>query len=430
MNRLIAMQNKTCTIFLTTMFFWSLANNVNAEDAFFDALKGGKFDFSADYRFEHVDDDTALNQASASTIRSTLGYKTGMFHDFDGRLLLQDVRAVGIDDYNDATGRPNSKTQFAVIADPEDTDYIEGYIGYGGLPNTVIKAGRQLITYRDAPFHRFIGTVLWRRNWQNHDAVTITNTSLPNTTLHYAYSWNINRIFTDEAVSSAAANFDSNSHLFNAQYTGFPYATLEGYAYLLDFDNAATFSTNTYGGRISGAYPLTDIFKAVYAGEYAFQEDAANNPANYDVDYMLGEIGGSVKLDGPINVITVKFSYEQLEGDGVNAFNTILGTNHAYQGWADRFLITPVNGIEDYYVTAIVKALGATFIASYHDLNSDNLGYDYGEEIDLLVTKTFMEHYTVGLKYSDYQADINVNNATGGTAADVSKIWAWVAVSF
>lgn len=428
MNRLTATQTLFRTSLVLTLLLISPFNSVSAEDAFFDALKGGKFDFSANYRFEHVDDNLALNQANASTIRSTLGYKTGMFHDFDARLLIQDVRTVGIDDYNDATGRPNAKTQYAVVADPQDTDYIEGYIGYSGLPNTVIKAGRQLITYRDAPFHRFIGTVLWRQNWQNHDAVTLTNTSLPDTTFHYAYIWNVNRIFTDEAVG-ALANFESNSHLFNIQYSKYPFAKLEGYAYLLDFDNAPAFSTNTYGGRISGGYPLSNQFKAIYAGEYARQTDAANNPGNYDVNYWLGEIGGSVAFSGPVNAVTVKFSYEQLEGNGTSAFNTILGTNHAYQGWADRFLITPANGIEDYYVTAIVKALGATFIAAYHDLNSDNLGFDYGEEIDLLVTKTFMEHYTVGLKYADYQADSNINNV-GATAADVAKIWAWVSVKF
>lgn len=420
-----------------------VTSNASAEDTFWNALSGGKFDFSAHWRFEHVDDDLApggvpLKEANASTIRTTLGYKTGSFHHFDARLLVQDVRTAGMDDFNDGTGRPNAKTQYAVIVDPSDTDYIEGYIGFSGIPDTSIKAGRQFITYRDAPFHRYMGTILWRQNWQNHDAVTLQNTSLPDTILNYAYSWNINRIFTDEA-RGALANFDSDSHFINVKYNGFSPGGFEGYAYLLDFENAPAFSTNTYGIRFNGGYPVTEKVKALYTAEYAYQTDTANNNADFDGSYYLGELGVNFKTGSNIiNAITVKFSYEKLEGEGdkngdglatINSFNTILGTNHAFQGWADRFLITPENGIVDYYVTAVVNILGTNFVASYHDLNSDRLGYDYGNELNLMLTKTFMEHYTIGLKYADYNADSNPNNV-GATAADVSKFWAWVQVKF
>ena len=125
--------------------------NSFADEIFWGELTGGKFDFSARYRYEHVDDNIASDQA-------------------------------------DATGRPNAKTNFAVVADPSETDFLEGYISFAGLPNTTAKAGRQIITYRKAPFHRYMGTVLWRQNWQNHDAFSIQNKSLPDTTINYAYS--------------------------------------------------------------------------------------------------------------------------------------------------------------------------------------------------------------------------------------------------
>lgn len=414
---------------------------VQAETSFWDAMTGGKVDFSARYRFEHVEDDRInpatglqLKDADASTIRTTLGYKTGQFHHFGGRILLQDVRTVGPDDYNDATGK-SSKTAYAVVADPEDTDFVEAYLSFDGLSDTVIKAGRQFITYREAPFHRYMGTILWRQNWQNHDAVSVVNTSLPDTKISYAYSWNINRIFTDEAVSPKN-EFDSNSHFINLKYSGFSLGKLEGYAYLLDFDNAEAFSTNTYGLRFNGAYPVTDNFKAIYTAEYAHQTDAGDNPGDIDANYFLGELGGSFNFTGPVNAVTVKFSYELQQGEGgADRFVTILGTNHAYQGWADRFLITPGDGVEDLYVTLVAKFFGAKFIASYHDLNSDNLGYDYGEELDLLLTKTFYKHYTLGFKYADYDADeslINIaqNGANSPVTNDASIIWAFAQIKF
>ncbi len=85
--------------------------------------------------------------------------------------------------------------------------------------------------------------------------------------------------------------------------------------------------------------------------------------------------------------ITLKFSYELLEGNGTTSFRTPLATGHAFQGWTDRFLTTPADGVEDYYFTAVVKALGANFIASYHMIESDNMSYDYGDELDLLLAK-------------------------------------------
>jgi hypothetical protein len=406
-----------------------------ANDPFWEALTSGKVDFSARYRYENVDNDLAPKEAHASTLRTALGYKTGIFYNFDARILLQDVRTVGANDYNDATGRPSAKTQYAVVADPTDTDYIEGYLGFSGVKNTYAKLGRQLITYRKAPFHRFIGNILWRQNWQNFDAMTLENTSMPDTTISYAYVWNVNRIFTDKAVASAAANFDSDSHFINVKYNGLGFTRLEAYTYLLDFNNAPQFSTDTFGLRADGAISLSQSLKALYAGEYAYQTDAGDNLSGFSGNYILGELGASItKPLNFIDAVTIKANYELLEGDGdvntgINSFNTILGTNHAYQGWADRFVVTPDDGIQDYYLTGIIKTFGASFVAVYHDLNSDNLDYNYGEELDLMVTKKFLKHYLVGVKYSDYSADRNANNS-GATAADVSKFWAWVQISF
>jgi len=302
-------------VLLILTLSWQGVAAEEADDPFWKALTSGKFDFSARYRYEHVDDDAAANDADASTIRTTLGYTTGKFHGIGMRILGQDVRDVFVDDFNDATGRPNSKTQYAVVADPSETDLLEGYLSYTGTENsalkgTTIKLGRQIITYRDAPFHRFMGTVLWRQNWQNHDAFTLQNKSLPNTTINYAYSWNVNRIFTDNAVASARANFDSDSHFINVKYDGFKYAKLEGYTYLLDFENAAASSTATYGARINGAYPISDTMKLLYAGEYASQDDYGNNPVNVSEDYYLGEVGIKFTPGNAIKALVLKVDYE------------------------------------------------------------------------------------------------------------------------
>ena len=102
-----------------------------------------------------------------------------------------------------------------------------------------------------------------------------------------------------------------------------------------------------------------------------------------------------------------------------------MATLHPYQGWADKFLNTPGDGVEDIYISLIANVFGAKFVAVYHDFNSDNNNYDYGSEWNLLLTKTIKKQFTVGLKYADYHADSNPNNI-GGQSSDISKLWAFV----
>lgn len=424
-------------LLLTVTGCCSLISVANADadvvDPFRAAFTGGKIHFDVRYRFEHVEDDrlspgaTPLKDVDASTLRTLLGYETGRFHDFAVTLDFVNVTKVGGSDFNDGS---NGKTVYAAVADPSNTDAEQAFLSYTGLPATELKVGRQYITYRDAPFHRFIGTILWRQNWQTFDAFSLHNKTLPDTTVNYAYIWNVNRIFGEDAPDPLG-NFDSDSHFVNIQYTGLPIGKVEGYAYLLDFDNAAAFSTQTYGLRFNGKQPLTEIISVLYTAEYANQSDYKSNPGDIDSDYFLGELGTNIKVGKILDNITLKFSYELLGGDGgVDRFVTILGTNHAFQGWADRFLVTPGDGIEDFYITAVAKILGATFIASYHNLNSDNLDYDYGDEIDLLLTKTFKEHYSLGIKYARYDADRNsvniIQNGSNSTVTnDADIFWAW-----
>lgn len=404
------------------------------------ALFSGRIDFSLHYRFEHVEDDLRPEPANAATLRTLLGYTTGTFHGFALRAQLIDVREAGADDFDDGTGRGGPRTRYAVVPDPSDTDLLEGYVSYTGITGITLKAGRQVLTHRESPYHRFLGNVVWRQNWQTQDAVSIVITSLPHTTLQYGYSWNVDRIFTDEAVAPLA-NWESDSHLFNVAYRGFSWGALEAYAYLLDFDNASANSTQTYGLRFSGSRPLAEKWKATYALEYAHEWDWAENPGEIDADYVLAEAGVVFSPGGPVESVGLRFSYELLGGDGgTDRFITPLATGHPFQGWADRFLDTPQDGIEDYCLTLTAAVLGAKLQVEYHDFNANHLGYGYGTEIGMMLSRTFLEHYTLGIKFTDYDADRSATNLVrngpasasprAAVVSDVSKFWVWGQVKF
>ena len=409
------------TILMTT------APLAQAEESIINALSSGKASYSARLRYENVDQENLSEEANAYTARLTAAYKTGTYYGFGLFGEVESVHSLFSNNYAHPSQAKGAK--YPVIADPNETELNQGYLFYTGLEDTSVKFGRQALTYRGAPFHRHIGTVAWRQNWQTLDAFSISNQSLSDTTINYAYVWNVNRIFGEDAPEPLD-NFDSDSHLFNVQYSGFKAAKIEAYAYLYDFENADAFSTNTYGLRLSGAKPISDATKVIYTAEYATQSDAADNPNSIDADYILAEFGTKISFNGPINMLLLKASYELQEGNGgTDRFVTILGTNHAYQGWADKFLVTPGDGVEDIYLTAVTTAYGIKFVAAYHDLSSDNNSYDYGTEFDVMATKKVGKNYTVGLKYADYNADNNALNI-GPTAVDTTKLWAFVSAKF
>jgi hypothetical protein len=408
--------------------------NANAADGFVDALTGGKIDFNLRLRYENVQDDSKESgnrNADALTNRTVLGYKTADFYNMYAHVEFENVLDI-LDDtqYNDGD---NGLRALPTIADPSGTEINQAYLGLKFIDNTHIKVGRQIITPRKAPFHRYLGTVLWRQNWQTQDAVTVTNTSIKNTELLGGYIWQNNTIFGSER--------DMEAPIFNAKYNGFKYAKFEAYYYDLDFTETADLAnaSTTYGIRANGAVPvMNDKTKFIYAGEFATQSDTGSNPTDYDADYYLIEAGFKLNMDNFVNSILIKGSHEVLEHDlgtlratgaaSGAVFRTPLATGHAYQGWADNFLTAPgtgatTGGIEDNYITMVATAKYDTkLIVSYHMLEAETGSYDYGDEIDLWLTKKFMKKYTVGLKYSSYDASSDAGNPK---ATDLSKFWAY-----
>jgi len=292
---------------------------------------------------------------------------------------------------------------------------------------------------RDAPYHRFLGNVLWRQNWQTHDAVGIVNGSLPNTVPRFWYSWNVNRIFGENHPTRGFDDEGLDGYLMNGVYTGLPFGRLEAYAYLLDFERTTvpairSFfpSTQTYGARFDGKHAMNPKLDLLYLIEGAWQADFADNPSgDIEQPFVWGSLGATYKPGGAVAALTLKGSYELLGGDGgADRFTTPLATGHAFQGWADRFLNTPGDGIEDIYLTFQVSVYGFNFMLDHHWFESDHDSYDYGNELDMQVTRTFLNRYTAGIKFADYSADDNAlnlaRNRVSGQAFDFRRWWMWV----
>ncbi|WP_201772753.1 alginate export family protein [Endozoicomonas numazuensis] len=378
-------------------------------DEFIDAIKEGEVSGDFRLRYETVDQDNNLKDAKALTLRSRLGYQTGDFFGFSGMLEFEDVRSVfGVNKYNDSVG---NGTEYSIIPDPAVTELDQAFLQFKMEEEVTARLGRQVINYDN---QRFIGDVGWRQDRQTFDAFTVDYMPVKGLSLQYGFINKRNRVFAEDK------DLDSKDHLFNASYLT-PVGKLTGYAYLLEMDNHTNNSLDTYGIRFAGSTDASDL-KFLYTAEYASQKNKSDI-AKYDASYYFAE--GGVDIYG----ITVKVGYEVLgSDDGKYGFSTPLATAHKFNGWADQFLDTPVQGLKDLYGSLGGDLFAGQWSAVYHDFKADEdtpAIKDLGKEIDLLYSRKFGKHYNAGIKYARYSAG---DKASG--KVDTNKFWLWVGLTF
>jgi hypothetical protein len=387
------------------------------------ALTDGKVSLNLRYRYEWVEQEGFANKAGASTLRTQLGYATGDYHGLGAFAQFEDVHVVGNERYNSTV---NGLTQYPVVADPQDTEINQAYVRFSGLPGTLLKYGRQVIAYDN---HRFIGNVGWRQNEQTYDAFSLVNTFLPATTVSLAHADNVNRVFSEKHPT--LSDVELSGEFLNIAYKGFKPGVLIGYGYFLDYEPGQPFpvtaSNKTLGLRFDGAAPVGGA-KWLYTAEYAKQDAYKDGAPTVDADYAFGMLG--IELGG----VQLKLNYELLSGDGRYGFATPLATLHAFNGWADKFLTTPADGLKDVFVSVGTTLGGVNLLAVYHDFKSDHLGFDYGTEVDLLASKKVNKWLTLLAKYANYDGDTNGTNAARnvaqGLSKDLEKVWLQAEVSF
>ena len=350
-------------------------------DPVLDAFLDGDVTFNLRGRVEIVEqDDTDTSQAYTERLR--LGYGTKPLHGLSFYLDFEDVRSVDDDLYNAAglNGEPDK----AVVADPEDTELNQFLARYEGKFFGAA-AGRQRMILDD---HRFVGNVGWRQNEQTLDAYTVTSDWIPDTSILYSYVDDVNRIFGPDA----RRDFRSDSHLVNVAYQGLPGVKLTAFGYFLDFGNSDPNSSDSFGLRAAGSQSLPSDLSLGYIASYAHQVDAGGNANDYEADYYLVEATVSKKGVGKVGV-----GYEVLgSDDGDFAFQTPLSTLHKFNGWADLFLVTPNDGLEDlYFLAGADLPLGIKSLAVYHMFFSEDRSRDIGGEFDALLSKALNENLTV-----------------------------------
>lgn len=362
------------------------------------------------YRYEFVDQEDFALDAYASTVRARLGVlakplKTLSFYA-EGEAILH----VGPDKFNDTT---NGVIDRPVVTDREDILLNQLYARFRPHPGASMTAGRQTVNYDN---QRWIGSVGWRQNDQTLDAVTGNIENIANTGIFagYGYAWRVNRVFGPDSAQGVWR--DNDIHLVRIGSEVGAIGKVTAYCYWLDLPEAPALSNRTFGVRLAGRQTLgTSPARATYALEFARQTGLEPNPGDASHSYWLMEPGIAF---GPASV---KLGYERLVGDGQTALQTPLATLHAFNGWADKFLITPPAGLRDLYVdagytvpadTGFLSGTGLRFV--FHDFRSTEGDLHYGREWDALITRNLYGPVSLTLKFARYDAIDFASDTTKG----------------
>lgn len=343
-------------------------------------------------RYESVSQD-GLEDASALTLRARLGYETPAWRGFRALAELEGVAQL-TDEFNDTV---NGHTAYAVVPDPEAFELNRLQLSWTGAEGRSAVLGRQRIVLGNA---RFVGNVGFRQNEQTFDALRASFRPFEHATLTYIYVDRVRRIFGDD---SPQGEWQSDSHIVQGEVAS-PVGRFTAYGLLLDFQNAPTQSSQTYGLRWQNEWEI-GAYHPRLALEVAEQRDYRGNSADFDLGYQHAEFG--LRRDR----WTVTAGGERLEGNGARGFSTPLATLHAFQGWADVFLTTPADGVRDLYAGVSYAtapwpaAQPATFAVTYHDFADDGGSADFGSEWDASARFTLNEHVTLEAKAAFFEGE-------------------------
>lgn len=362
----------------------------------------GKWLFEARWRLENVDDAAFTRDAEADTLRLRAGYRTAVHDGWSAVIEAEATRHLFAEHFNSSA---NGLTAFPTVVDPDNTELNQAYVRYAPDADTRLTVGRQRIQWDN---QRFFGNVGWRQNEQTFDAVDFSHRFGGGWTVRYDYLGRAQRIYGADHPNPDIGRYLLDAHLLGLSRPVGP-GTLSGYAHFIDNETLPGSSHRNLGLRYVAKKDVPGGLGWTATAEYARQDAYADGNDLIDADYRLLEAG--LVWQGH----TVKAGREVLGGDGRYGFATPFATLHAFNGWADKFLITPTGGLQDTYVGWNRKFGQFNAAAAWHEFRSDAGSVRYGSEWDASLGYAFNLHWSGLLKLADYRAD--------GFARDTRKLW-------
>lgn len=350
------------------------------------------------YRLEVVNENGFDNDATASTARLRLGLQSPEWSGLHFGLTAHGNHRIGSNRFNSTA---NQRIQYPVVADPDDEGVSQAWIGYRSGDRVLIRVGRQRIAQDN---HRFIGNVGFRQLEQTFDAATLTLSPDEAWRIDLHYLDRAQRIFGRSNSDRLLARADLDAWLLSVgrEFAGF---TLTGYAHRMIFEDRPA-SHRNLGIRATGQFGQAPGLS--WRAEFARQDGLRELSGVSDQHYV------HVRLSQYREQWHWFAGHERLGGNGDYALQTPLATLHAHNGWTDRFLVTPADGLLDTYLAAGTSFGAWRGLAKLHDFRSDDDARRYGREYGLMINRPLPAGFSFEAKYAWFD---------GHQRADVGKLW-------
>ena len=379
------------------------------------------FDFGIRYRLEQVSDDRYAKDATASTGRARFTWISGDVGRVSVGVEVDYAFILGIEDFYSLS---NDQFDYPIVADPEGPDLNQAFLRFQlseGLEST-LTVGRQRINHGS---QRYVGGVAFRQNEQTYDAIRFQRQG--RISIDYSYLFRINRIFGPDG-GGQPAHWDANTHIFRAEFKPLDSHRFTAHAYLLDFDDVSSFP---FGGNANGPANSSATWGVGYEGSLSRiklsallsrQSDWGDNPNSYSTYHL----SATASLDLPL--VTLQVGHERLgSDDGEHQFRTPLATLHKFNGWTDKYLIPPPDGVVDTWFGASKEFLGFTVSGFYHDFGAADGDLEDGHELGVSLVFKPIDKLALNAKLARYYADDSVAlTARCFGCVDTTKAWLMV----
>ena len=206
----------------------------------------------------------------------------------------------------------------------------------------------------------------------------MVNRSVTNLVLDATYLNRVNRV---NGPDSPQGVYKGDGFLLNAGYQT-KIGKLSAFGYLLDFEPI----TNIPARHEPDSRLHVDVWAALRGRQAGGQDQARLRGVLREANRLRGQSArfrsrlrasaSSPRRSASSASAWARRSWKATAGAG-KGFTTPLATLHKFQGWADKFLTTPPNGLEDLYANASVNLKGVGvldtlgFIVSYHDYDAE-----------------------------------------------------------
>jgi len=438
-------KNFLAVVGLTVIAFFVATEIAQAADITFSGQMRTRFEYNEQGTWNNDQDDDFMQSRVRLNTNVKVNDSTSAF------IQMQSARTWGNNfeggntttNGGDTFGNPSGSGQGSFQGSDQDSS-VGLHQAYFTLKNFMafpadLKVGRQQIVLDG---HRLFGHTGWTTGGQTHDALRLDH---KHDNMGVSYAWIIAN--EENRTNSVDDNNDVEVHLLHGTYEGILGGRLSViYAWVQDgcTNAAADAGAGTCGvlsndSHTIGLRQAGQLFGIDYRGEYYHQSGSAGADGGLDTAgeahdrdaFMFGiRLGKTFKNVSMKPSLTLWYDYlsgtddaDVTAGD-YRTFDTLFDTGHKFYGLMDLYTGATSGGAGGFGLTdAAIKVKlspmpGWTLKADYHwfntaqgagannvrGANTDGLGTDLGNELDLTLINKYNANTKVVLGWSQYSA--------------------------